>query len=105
MRYCCYRCVAKRRILRNDYATLAEALLFFDQERTALVVDSENNEYYNKEDLKNAKGIGLQPGVKLDYEFTSDGQILEDSDRELSGTDTDNSESSAECDNQRDQLA
>jgi hypothetical protein len=98
--YDCYRCVtANKEILRISNASLAEALRFFDQERKPLVKDENHKIYYTKEELKNAKGFRSKPKPKLDYEFTDDGQILKNSDTKLSGVDTDNSESSSECDN------
>ena len=99
MKYDCYRRVAKRNILRLSNVPLKDALAFFDQERFGFVQDENLKEYYNKEDLKNVKSIGSKPAVRLDYEFTDDGQILENTDSELPGIDPDNSESSSERDN------
>ena len=99
MKYDCYRRVAKRNILRLSNVSLKEALAFFDKERFGFVEDEKLKIYNNKEELLDAKSIGSKPAIKLDYEFTDDGQILENTDSELPGIDPDNSESSSERDN------
>lgn len=99
MKYDCYRRVAKRNILRLSNVPLKNALAFFDQERFGFVQDENLKIYNNKEELIDAKSIGSKPAIKLDYEFTDDGQILENTDSELPGADPDNSESSSERDN------
>ena len=53
------------------------------------------------EDL-NVKDIGLFPGIGENSFLSSGRKISEDTDRELSITDTDNSEPSSERDSQRD---
>lgn len=104
MRYKLYRCLPKKNILRGDYATKEEAIAFLQKERFRFVEDENGKSYTQIEELKDVKSIKPKPRFKLDYEFTDDGQILEDTDPELSGTDTDNSESSSKRDNKRDKL-
>jgi hypothetical protein len=99
MKYDCYRRVAKKEILRESSVSITEALNFFKKERFAFVRDAEGNFFASKEELINAKSIRPEPTVRLDYEFTDDGQILENTDPELPGSDSDNAESSSECDN------
>ena len=73
---------------------------------TAREVDSIRASYKFPEELiiedLNVKDIGLFPGIGENSFLSSGRKISEDTDRELSITDTDNSEQSSERDSQRD---
>jgi hypothetical protein len=99
MLYNVYRRVGKRLILRAENVSRKQAIFVLESERpTAFARDKLLNNY-TKEELENVESVRSEPEPKLDYEFTDDGQILENTDSELPGIDTDNSESSSECDN------
>jgi hypothetical protein len=96
-----YRRVGKKEILRQDYATLDEALNFLDKERTGFVVDSDGNECSKEklEELLYAESIRSETRTKYDKYFTDFNEVFEGTDREVSGADSDNAESSTERDN------
>ena len=88
-----------RKVIQKEVESREEALKFLETVPFAYVEYTYLNTYTTKEELENVKSIRPSAGTKLDYEFTDDGQILENTDSELPGADPDNSESSPECDN------
>ena len=98
MKVDCYRLEGKKKILRLGEVSKEEELAFIATESNGFVED-EHFISYNIEELENVKDIRPEPEYELDYEITAGGEILENSDRELSGIDTDNSELGTECDN------
>jgi hypothetical protein len=96
-----YRRVAKRNILRQEYASVEEAIEFLKRESTGYALDRQQVPYTLEEleELKYAESIRSKFRTEYDYEATGFNEVFKDTDRELSGTDTDNSESSSERDN------
>jgi hypothetical protein len=82
----------------------SEACTFLDSFEYGLVKDASGNKYFTKEELKNAEHIRSVDLVKRDNTTTSIEAIFKAADRKLSETNSDNSESSTECDNQRDKF-
>lgn len=96
------RRVGKKEILRQEYASLEEAINFIKNERTGYVTDAEGNSYTELkelEELQYAESVRSETGTKYDKYFTGFNEVFENTDRELSGTDSDNTESSSERDN------
>ena len=103
-----YTLFIKKSIKEAFYKTgvgLSEACTFLETMPYALVKDTDGNKYFTKEELKNAEHIRPLPGTGSDNTSTSFGSLSETADRELPVVDTDNTEPSSECDNQRDKLA
>ena len=102
MRFYLYRCLPNKQILRNDFATADEAIAFMNTERFPYVTDETGKVYKTKEEIINAESIGSKYPIGLDFEIPRRRTVPKDSDRELSGTDSDRTESSSERDNKRD---
>jgi phage terminase large subunit len=81
-------------VLKDEVETKEEALLYLRQYRFGLVEDIDGNIYSQDtiEELENAESIRPEPRVEYDSFFTRRTEISEDTDRELSETDTDTTE-------------
>jgi len=83
----------RRKYLDEKDASLKKALKWLEKDLTA-VNDEEGQVFFTKEELeeKYAESIRPKPRVEFDSFFTGGTEISEDPDRELSETDSDNSE-------------
>ena len=97
--YYLFRQLSTRAVLFDEVSTALEAQNYLQKFKNGFVVDDDDNVYKTKEELENAKDFRPEPRVEYDKFFTRGGEVSEDSDRELSESDTDNSESSSERDN------
>ena len=87
-------------VLRGEVENREEAILYLQRNSNFGLVEDENGNIYKTiEELENAEDIRSENRVEYDKFFTSGTEISEDTDRELSETDTDRTESSSERDN------
>lgn len=96
--YNLYRRLPTRDILRAMDASLDEAKAHVQHSHN-FVEDIYGNRYNSLEELENAKDIRSEDRTWEDYFTTGGTEVFEDTDRELSEVDSDNSESSSERDN------
>ena len=97
--YYLYRRLPRKNIFRGEVATREEAKNHLLADKNGFVEDDKGNVYNKIEELDNVKSIKPKSRAKLDYDLTKFAEVSEDSDRELSESDSDNSESSSERDN------
>lgn len=90
--YYLYRRLPNKKIFRGEVATLEEAKNHLLIDKNGFVEDDDNNTYNTIEELENVKSIRPEPEPGLDYDLTEFGEVSEDSDRELSESDPDNTE-------------
>lgn len=80
-----------RRVLAEVDIPLERAIDFLEQNKYGVIFDSSNNEI-SLEELYNVKDFGRKNRIESDLDDTSSGEVHEDSDRELSFFDWNNSE-------------
>lgn len=97
--YYLYRQLATRDILRGEVETLEEAKNHLLRDKHGFVEDELGNTYKTIEELNNAENIRPKDTAGFDNFFSGRTEISEDTDRELSEADPDNTESSSERDN------
>jgi hypothetical protein len=100
-----YTLFIKKSVKEAFYKTgvgFSEACTFLNSVEYGLVKDSSGNKYFTKEELINAKHFRSLDSLRRDNTSTSIAAVFKTTDRELSEVDSDNTEPSTECDNQRD---
>ena len=97
--YYLYRQLATRDILRGEASTLEDAKNHLLRDKHGYVEDYNGNIYKTIEELENAEDIRPKDTTRYDNFFSGGQEISEDTDRELSEADSDNTESSSERDN------
>jgi hypothetical protein len=102
-----FKCYLKQHVREafvKGPVSLLEAHKFLEKNEYGIVKDSNGTRFFDVKSLKfteeeNVKNIRPIDTSRLDSSDTSGESVSEDSDRELSGFDSDNSESSSERDN------
>lgn len=91
--YYLYRKLATRHIMRDYAFDIEEAKSHLSKEGTRGYVTDDNGNIYNTiEELENAESIRSKPRSWEDHFVPRGSEVSEDSDRELSESDTDNTE-------------
>jgi hypothetical protein len=90
--YYLYRRLPNKNVFRGKVATPEEAKNHLLTDKNGFVEDDKNKVYETIEELEYAESIRSKFEPKLDYDLTEFGEVSEDSDRELSESDTDNTE-------------
>lgn len=95
--YTFLRKLSTRTVIRGEGDL--EAAKKYVQAPFCCVEDEDGNIYNNVEELEHVEIIRSEPRIGYDKFFTGGSEISEDTDRELSEPDSDNTEQSTECDN------